>query len=231
MNTYILKTFLYSSNYSLEYSGRLILVSEIPLGRENMLMPIARAARTQTSHRLGNIRHLDKEGQYKSTHGELIMWLHRGNLLGNQELGVPDVCLFLLKLRFLILNRRQCSRIGKTNSWDWRSSLQLSTSDLWFNQWNWFLLVKWNYCTRSVVLMKVYTTWLLCLWLQEVHRITELQQRSADLWTLNYMTYNFSLPSSKIFWLYEACALEPQGCFLVVCELLWVRHLWLLWAD
>lgn len=73
MNTYILKTFLYSSNYSLEYSGRLILVSEIPPGREYTLVPIARAARTQISHRLGNIRYLDKEGQYKSTYGELTM--------------------------------------------------------------------------------------------------------------------------------------------------------------
>lgn len=56
-----------------------------------------------------------------------------GNILENQGLGIPVVCLFLLKLRFLILNRRQSSKTGKANSSDWRFSLQLRTCDLGFN--------------------------------------------------------------------------------------------------
>lgn len=42
------------------------------------------------------------------------------NVLKTQGLGIPAVCLFLLKLRFLVPNRRQLCRIAKTNNWDSR---------------------------------------------------------------------------------------------------------------
>lgn len=46
----------------------------------------------------------------------LVITQNMLNLLENQGLGTPADCLFLLKLRFLIFNRRQFGMIGKTNS-------------------------------------------------------------------------------------------------------------------
>lgn len=106
LNTFIPQTF-YVLSFLPEYCGRLLLVSDIPPGHELLVLDIVSITRLpEHIYHTGYAWHFHSEGQCKWTRGELIeRFTGDLNLLENQGLVIPAACLFLLQLKFLVLNR------------------------------------------------------------------------------------------------------------------------------